>query len=275
MEKYFKRKSPTEESSSQVETIDESRNRTQGLAFSGNDESMSSSNQGNFLANHNEAIHKVLKNARGNLKLTAPAIQKDIVRAAAARRNLSGRGLNQETTIKKAGDTRWGSHYSTLPNLAFLFSSMIDVIELVEEDGIISEQRAEACALLNSMQSFEFVFILLLMKNILGITHELSQALQRSDQDIVNAMKLVTVSKQKLQDIRDDGWHSLLNEVSLFCEKHNIDIPNMNDIFRTQGRSRRKMEKVSNLLLFQVELFYQVIDLQLQELNNHFTEVNI
>ena len=48
----------------------------------------------------------------------------------------------------------------------------------------------------------------------------------------------------------------------------------MNDTFLTQGRSRHKIKKVSNLHHFQVELFYQVIDRQLQELNNHFTEVN-
>jgi hypothetical protein len=55
------------------------------------------------------------------------------------------------------------------------------------------------------MQSFEFVFILHLMKKVLGITHELCQALQRSDQDIVNTMKLVKMSKLKLQAIRDNG----------------------------------------------------------------------
>jgi hypothetical protein len=36
------------------------------------------------------------------------------------------------------------------------------------------------------------------MKIVLGIPYELSQALQRSDQDIVNAMKLVKVSKIRL-----------------------------------------------------------------------------
>ncbi|XP_057455557.1 uncharacterized protein LOC130746832 [Lotus japonicus] len=62
----------------------------QGLAFRGNDESISSSNKGNFLelldfvSNHNDTILQVLKNARGNLKLIAPEIQKDIVRAAAS-----------------------------------------------------------------------------------------------------------------------------------------------------------------------------------------------
>jgi hypothetical protein len=41
----------------------------------------------------------------------------------------------------------------------------------------------------------EFSFNLHLVKSVLGITNELSQALQRKDQDILNAMKLIEVSK--------------------------------------------------------------------------------
>ncbi|XP_057760207.1 uncharacterized protein LOC130980562 [Arachis stenosperma] len=159
----------------------------------------------------------------------------------------SGRGLNKKTTLKRASDTRWGSHYGTILSLISIFSSVVEVFEVIEEDENNPEQRAEACQLLNHIQSFEFVFNLHLMKIILGVTNELSQALQRNDQDIINAMTLVKVSKQQLQSIRDDGWSSLLNEVSLFCDSHNILAPNMNDIFVTQGRSRRKIQKVSNL----------------------------
>ena len=43
------------------------------------------------------------------------------------------------------------------------------------------------------------------MRSILGITNELSQALLRKDQDIVNAMTLVQVSKQRLQMTRESG----------------------------------------------------------------------
>jgi hypothetical protein len=111
----------------------------------------------------------------------------------------SGRGLNQETTIKKAGETRRSSHYGTLLGITSLFSSMVDVLEMVEEDGTDSDQKGDALLYMNYMQSFEFIFILHLMKNVLGVTHELSQALQKSDQDIVNAMKLVKVTKQRLQ----------------------------------------------------------------------------
>ena len=66
----------------------------------------------------------------------------------------------------------------------------------------------------------------------------------------------------------------MLEEVFLFYESHNIVTPNMDVMFVPQGRSRRKGAQVTNLHHFQVEIFYQVIDIQLQELNNRFTKVN-
>ena len=156
-----------------------------------------------------------------------------------------------------------------------MFDYVIDVLEIILEECINSEQKDEAYALLESMQSFEFVFNLHIMTNILGVTNELSQALQRKDQDIINAIALVNVSKQRLQTIRDNGWESLFGEVSLFCERCNIDVPNMYDIFVIRGRSRRNAQQMTTLHHYQVELFYTLIDMQLQELNNRFTEVNM
>ena len=103
----------------------------------------------------------------------------------------SGQGLNQETSLRHFGDTRWGSHYGTLISIVTMFSSIGDVLEIITDDGSNSEQRCEANNLLELMNSFTFVFCLHLMRDVLGITNELSQALQRKDQDIVNAMKLV------------------------------------------------------------------------------------
>ena len=90
-----------------------------------------------------------------------------------------GRGLNQEATLKRAGDTRWSSHYTIILSVILLFSSVIDVLEFVEKDGTLSEQRAEASGLLNAIQSFEFAFLLHVMKTVLEISNELSQVLQK------------------------------------------------------------------------------------------------
>ena len=50
--------------------------------------------------------------------------------------------------------------------------------------------------------------------------------------------------------MRDDGWDSFLEEVSSFSEKHNIIVPNMDDLFIARGRSRRKAQEVTNMYHF-------------------------
>jgi hypothetical protein len=196
----------------------------------------------------------------------------EVVKALQNNEMSTGRGLNQEMNIKRPGDTRWSSHYGAIASLIIMFSSVIDTVEDIVEDGLNSEQRAEANILIQSLQTFDFAFNLHLMKNVLGITNELSQALQRKDQDILNAMKLVEISKLRLQAMREDGWNSLFEEVSKFCAKNNIVVPNMDELY--QPRSRRKVQDMKNSHHYRVELYYTVIDMQLQELNSRFNEAS-
>ncbi|XP_028065772.1 uncharacterized protein LOC114268755 [Camellia sinensis] len=184
----------------------------------------------------------------------------------------SGQGLNQETNLKRTGDTRWGSHYGTLVSLASMFSTVINVLKMISEDSSNSKQRVEANVLLDSIQSFEFVFNLHLMKTMLAITSELSQVLQRKDQDIVNAMNLVQISKVRLQKMGQSRWTSLLDDILSFCEKHEIDVPQMEYMFVARERKRRNAQEITNLYHYRAELFYTVLDMQIQELNARFIE---
>ncbi|KAG5594203.1 hypothetical protein H5410_035435 [Solanum commersonii] len=111
--------------------------------------------------------------------------------------------------------------------------------------------------LLDKIQEFEFIFVLHLMFKMLLLTNELNKALQKKDQDIVNAMGLLNLSKRRLQTMRESGLESLMDEVSSFCDY----------------QDRRKKSKISYLHHFRVEVFYAIIDLQLQELNNRFDVV--
>ncbi|XP_042420584.1 zinc finger MYM-type protein 1-like [Zingiber officinale] len=47
----------------------------------------------------------------------------------------SGRGLNQETSLARPGDTRWGSHHSTLCCIEQMWSSVIEVLQNLIDDG--------------------------------------------------------------------------------------------------------------------------------------------
>jgi len=91
---------------------------------------------------------------------------------------MTGRDMNQEKALTRPGETRCSSHFDTLVNLIYLFSSVIDVHEVITENGTLSIHKAQATDLLDALQCFEFAFHLYLRKIVLRITNDLSQALQ-------------------------------------------------------------------------------------------------
>jgi hypothetical protein len=113
----------------------------------------------------------------------------------------TGKVLNQEQCIKRPGDTRWSSQYKTLKNLVDLFPTIVKVLKFVEEEDIDRTNRDQALDLSVYFQSFDFVFYLQLMLTILIVTNILPQALQRKDQDIVNAMKCVKSTRRHLIEL--------------------------------------------------------------------------
>lgn len=114
-----------------------------------------------------------------------------------------------------------------------------------------------------------------MMKTIFGLANQLNIALQKKDQDIVNAISLVKQTKERLQQMREDGWESLLNLVTCFCDKNKIGVPKMEDEYLTRGKKKRNKVYTTNINHFRVEVFFAIIDLQTQELNNRFDEVSM
>nr|XP_016499167.1 PREDICTED: zinc finger MYM-type protein 1-like [Nicotiana tabacum] len=161
----------------------------------------------------------------------------------------TGSGLNQELGLQRPGDTRWGSHFKTVRNFIALFSSIINVLEFLASEGVNYLERSVAKSLVNDIRSFEFVHMIHLMLKLLAITNDLNIALQRKDQDIVNAMKLVGFAKRQLQVMRESKWESLIDDASSFCSKHDIVIPEMDKNYHL-GKSKLNFDAVnSNLLL--------------------------
>ncbi|KRH30943.1 hypothetical protein GLYMA_11G216600v4, partial [Glycine max] len=184
-------------------------------------------------------------------------------------------GLNQESSIARAGDTRWGSHFRTLTSLMTIYGAIIEVLEEVGKDTSF-EKYGETMLLLDVLQSFDFIFMLYMMVEILGFTNDLSVALQKRDQDLLNALSLVKATKEELQEMRNDGWEELISKVMEICNKHDIDMPDL-DAPYVQGKKPRRhatTSSVSNLHHYKHDCLFSVLDLQLHELNARFDEEN-
>ncbi|XP_059306440.1 uncharacterized protein LOC132057868 [Lycium ferocissimum] len=106
---------------------------------------------------------------------------------------------------------------------------------VIKCEGSNPSDRLHAKAYLIEINGFEFAFLLHLMLKVLVLSNELSKALQRKEQDIVNAMVFLDLTKERLQKLREEGWKEFMDEA---------------------------------------KLFYAVIDLQLQELNKRFDVVS-
>ncbi|KAL5750360.1 hypothetical protein ACOSP7_024963 [Xanthoceras sorbifolium] len=176
----------------------------------------------------------------------------------------SGTGANQIRSLQRAGPTRWSSHFTSVSRLIDMFGSTCTLLENLSDVGLSGNIRGEAQGAYKDMRNFDFVFILLLLHRVLGISDILCRALQMKSQDILNALNLVSTTKL------------LLQYVVSFCKRHDIDIPNMGD--RYMEGTRRSCQQRNNITVehyYHFNIFNVVIDFHLMELNNRFTEKTV
>ena len=149
---------------------------------------------------------------------------------------------------------------------------MLEVLENISDDGTDGEKTI-ASGLIEKMESFQFMFILHLMIRVLGITQDLSQCLQKKNQNIVRAIGLIGSVMRNINAMRENGWDDLLEKTKAFAAKHNIDIPNMEDMIPMRGRSKcRGAKYVTYYHHIHHGIFNVVLDQIICELNNRFPE---
>ncbi|XP_066385371.1 uncharacterized protein [Miscanthus floridulus] len=189
----------------------------------------------------------------------------------------SGTGLHQEIGLPRPGDTRWGSHYKTVCSIITMYEAIHDVLVDLGDDPAYKDDWTKIHFVTGAFENFEFVFFAHLMYIILGYTNELSEYLQRRDQDILNAISLVNVAKKRMQKLRSDGWNNFLENVTLFCDKHGVEVPAMDGYYVPYGKSARKAraQKQTNDDHFRREVYIGVIDQISQELDNRFDKINM
>jgi hypothetical protein len=89
----------------------------------------------------------------------------------------TGKGVNQIRSLRRPGETRWGSHLGSISALVDMFNAVSLVLQNLAVDSSVGANRADGDTSFRYLISFEFVFILCMMREILEITEYLGQAL--------------------------------------------------------------------------------------------------
>ena len=73
--------------------------------------------------------------------------------------------------------------------------------------------------------------------------------------------------------MRESSWETFVKEVILFCEKHEVEVPDMNALhIPRRGRTRKIIDQILVEHYYRVNLFLAVIVTQLQEFNGRFND---
>ncbi|KAL7601938.1 hypothetical protein Lser_V15G27267 [Lactuca serriola] len=146
------------------------------------------------------------------------------------------------------------------------------VLDFVKEEGGSLANRQQAYGILIYFKSYEFVFYLHMMYAILHLMGTLSKQLQRIDLDILEAASMVKGTMEALQSFRNIGFASILPKVSSFCQTHKFDNLDMEELYiGARNRGTTKTDR----LHFEVEIFNTVVDMQLTEYRDQFSETSM
>ena len=97
--------------------------------------------------------------------------QEEILKKLETGEIFSGKGKHQRTNLVRPGETRWGSHLTTLARIETMWNSVVKVLSMIHED---ERNTSRAGGLVRKMESFSFVLNMKLMLKVLRITNELS-----------------------------------------------------------------------------------------------------
>lgn len=165
-------------------------------------------------------------------------------------------GLKQQCGLGRPCDTRRGSHFKTILNVLNLYPTILEWLDTIGEVSDTPDKN-KAQSFTHLLMSFHFIFVAYMMVRIFGIVNELNVVLQKHNQDIVNAIVMVDVTKKNMQKIRDSGWDSHTEKVTSFMFRYDIEIPDMEVRYHVSGKRmyRDNGPKVTKLHHFDLLFF--------------------
>ncbi|KAL3825507.1 hypothetical protein ACJIZ3_021536 [Penstemon smallii] len=247
----------------------------QGLAFRGHDESKDSSNRGNFiellnfLATHNEIIKKVVRIQR-NLKLTSPDIQKDIVNAAATE--------TSNAIINDLGD----DYFAILEQMALVLRYVDEKGFIVERLlGIVHVTETTALSLKAAIENLLLKYGICLSR-VRGQGYDGASYMRGEFNGLKSLIMKENPTEYYIHFAKNHGHDyialffnlasNIVNVVGASCKRRDI-IRELQATKIAQALDSGEIQS-GHVVNQETNLKRAVIDMQLQEINSHFTEMN-
>lgn len=159
--------------------------------------------------------------------------------------------------LKNLSKTRWTARAESIKAVN---TSLEVIIELLEEISISSDfdtnTKTKANSLKKNILTFDFIFSLMFMKNLLYKSKIVTEMLEKETSNLLDALMFLESTMKSYEEIRKDvnSVNGLVHASATFCEKLGIDVERE---FALHHRRRKKPARFDSANKTEAELTLQ------------------
>ena len=222
-------------------------------------------------------LNLALENACGKIRSCSEIIKTaqelhSYVEGSAKRHHLFQHIQNPEskTTLKKLCETRWDHRHNSFKAIKKSLPSLLTFLK-IQDDETTAACSVKASVLLDKIQNFTFIFYLELLNSCFEVINILSQALQKTDVDIMNAQRFYKDVVNQLNDMKtDENYDIFYSKLILKAHVNNIE----DETKHGKKRGRKATFELTKSDEYK-EKYSLVIETLVNELNFRFKDENI
>lgn len=180
-------------------------------------------------------------------------------------------------TLKRLCPTRWTSRADAIHALRFRYADILKALTKIALQSKKAEERTEASGLIKSIETFEFVMMLVFQERVLENVKVVSQVLQKKDVDLLQAATLLENTCNNLSLLRDQ-FDNIKSTAQGLAASWGISCHFTQKRARIVKRHFDEIAEDERLTdpekMFKVGVFYACIDTAVSQLKQRFKGLN-
>lgn len=178
---------------------------------------------------------------------------------------------HNKKSVPKFSPTRWSARVDTLSTIIAKYSVILDTL-----DGIIEnsqgDARRDAQSYKHKLLSTELLVSLFTSQFVLSFLANVTKSLQKKSCNLSDAHSDVTLSKESIQNVRNQAtWNRLWEKLNNLARENSLELRKPRITSKQMHRPNAGGVSGSISEYYKINIFYPFVDHVLEELSNRFS----
>ena len=178
---------------------------------------------------------------------------------------------HHKKSVPKFSPTRWSARVETLSTIIAKYSTILDTLDSIVENSQ-GDARRDAHSYRHKLLSTEFLVSLIISQFVLSFLANVTKALQKKSCNLSDAHSDVKLSKEIIQNARNqETWNQLWEKINNLARENSLELRKPRITSKQMHRPNAGGISVSVSEYYKINIFFPFIDHVLEELSTRFS----